>query len=102
MTVTYATKPGQYAREYIADAGQLHINLDKCSPDYLGWCVFVVEHDGPTHVEATRSKTVLHTYTQTLKEAKAKVEEFVTAYYATGWHRDEDGDLCHCGAAHTA
>lgn len=45
MTVQYATRPGQYAREYIADAGQLHINLDKCSPDYLGWCVFVVEHD---------------------------------------------------------
>lgn len=83
MTITYTTKRGEFAREYIADAGQLRINLDKCSPDYLGWCVFVVKHDGPNHVEATWTQTVLHTYTQTLREAKAKVEEFVANHHAT-------------------
>lgn len=99
MTITYTTKSGEYAREYTANIGDLRVMLDKTNPEYLGWCVFIVKHDGPTYVEADRVETVLHTYTQTLKEAKAKADEFVAAYH-TGWHRDEDGDRCHCGGAH--
>lgn len=75
--ITYTTRRGQYAREYVADVANLHINLDKCAPDYLGWCIFIVEFDGPNHVDSSLTKVVLHTYTQTLKEAKEKVQSFV-------------------------
>ena len=80
MKITYRTQPGEYAREYIADVDNLHVNLDKCHPDYLGWCIFIVEHNGPTYVESDESRTVYHTYSQTLKEAKEKAQAFVEGH----------------------
>jgi hypothetical protein len=78
--IAYTTRPGEYAREYVADVANLHINLDKCAPDYLGWCIFIVEFDGPNHVESDLVKVVYHTYDQTLKEAKARAQAFVEAH----------------------
>jgi hypothetical protein len=78
--IAYRTKRGEYAREYIADVANLHINLDKCSPEYLGWCIFIVEFDGPNHVESDMTKVVYHTYSQTLKEAKELAQAFVDGH----------------------
>ena len=35
---------------------------------------FIVEFDGPNHVESDMTKVVYHTYDQTLKEAKARAQ----------------------------
>lgn len=79
MKITYTTTRGEYARDYAADVADLRITLDKCNPEYLGWCVFIIRHNGPNHVEATETRTVYHTYAQTLKEAKALAQAFADA-----------------------
>ena len=78
--IKYTTKPGEYALEYIADHGTLRINIDKTAPEYLPWCVFITEHNGPNHVEATESRTVLHNYAQTLTRAKELAQDYVDTH----------------------
>ena len=77
--IDYTSKPGEYAREYTATVGDLRIMLDKTNPEYLGWCVFIVRFTGPSYIEAVESRTVCHTYAQTLAEAKKLTREFVEA-----------------------
>lgn len=77
--ITYTSKPGLLAREYTATVGKLRISLDKAAVDYIPWCVFITEFDGPTYVESSTVKTVLHTYADTLAEAKQVAAKFVTS-----------------------
>ncbi len=79
MTITYTTKPGEYAQDYIATVGQHRIVIDREKGDYLPWCAFVVRFDGPEYVGSKTVETVLHTYAQTLAEAKQEVEKFLAA-----------------------
>ena len=75
--IKYTTKRGEYAREYIAEVGDLRINLDKTAPEYLGWCIFIIRFNGTTSVDSTETHTVKHTYAQTLAEAKQIAQLFV-------------------------
>lgn len=76
MTITYASKPGKYAREYDATVGTLHINLEKTNPEYLGWCIWIERStaDGDLRINE------YHGYSQTLAEAKQLAEQFVVSY----------------------
>lgn len=79
MTIRYTTQPGQYAREYTAEVGQLRISLDKTAPEYLGWCIFIIRFNGTTSIDSTETTTVYHSYAQTLAEAKERAEQFVVS-----------------------
>lgn len=76
-TIKYQTKPGEYAREYTAEVGDLRISLDKTSKDYIPWCIFIVRFDGSTSVESTTTAVVYHSYADTLTEAKERAQLFV-------------------------
>lgn len=77
-TIAYTSKPDQHAREYTATVGQYRITLDKEAGNYYPWCVFIVHFDGPTYTESNTLTTALHTYADTLAEAKQIAEKFVT------------------------
>jgi hypothetical protein len=79
MTVTYTTKPGEFARDYTAIVGQYRITLDKSARDYTPWCVFIYRFDGPTPVESQVIEVVMHTDADTLAGAKQIAEEFLAS-----------------------
>ena len=79
MNVTYTTKPGEFARDYAATVGQYRITLDKSARYYIPWCVFIYRFDGPTPVESQVTEAVMHTYVDTLAEAKKIAEKFLAS-----------------------
>ena len=77
IKIAYTSKPGEYARDYVATVGQHRITLYKEAGNYIPWCVFIVHFDGPTYTESNTLTIVLHTYADTLAEAKQIAADFI-------------------------
>lgn len=76
MTVTYTTKPGEFANSYHATVGDLNITLEKIG--YLSWSVFIT-----STAEGVDGRTVeLNSFENTLSTSKARVLAFLADYEA--------------------
>lgn len=84
MTVTYTTKPGEFANSYHATVGDLDIVLEKIANEYLSWNAFIT-----STAEGVDGRTVeLNSFENTLSASKARVLAF---------HPDQRGMTADCG-----
>ena len=78
MTITYTTKPGEFANSYHATVGDLNIVLEKIANEYLSWSVFIT-----STAEGVDGRTVeLSRFALTLSASKARVLAFLADYEA--------------------